>query len=127
LGDYQGIAIHEEESMLVAHVFGGKQDICQDGIVILDAEPFIFVCPTKGTLVMRAPKRHLQEDTHCFARGPNDSSFVVHSFGIMHVLLSSFVSSKLSAVSVQLLEERKTKSATSRDYSSWLIFLTADS
>jgi hypothetical protein len=27
LGDYQGITIHEEESMLVTHVFGGKQDI----------------------------------------------------------------------------------------------------
>jgi hypothetical protein len=101
LGDYQCIAIHEEEAMLVVHVLGGKQDVGQNGIVILDGKALVFVRSTKSALVVRTPKCHLQEYTHCFAWGPNDSSFVVHSLGFMHVLLSSFLSFQLSAVSTQ--------------------------
>jgi hypothetical protein len=101
LGDYQGIAIHEEEAMLVVHVLGGKQDVGQNGIVILDGKALVFVRSTKSALVVRTPKCHLQKYTHCFTWGPNDSSFVVHSLGFMHILLSSFLSYQLSAVSTQ--------------------------
>jgi hypothetical protein len=99
LGNYQCIAIHEEEAMLVVHVFGGKQDIGQDGLVILYGKALVFVCSTKSAFVVRTPKCNLQEYTHCFAWGPNDSSFVVHFLGFMHVLLSSFSNYQLSAVS----------------------------
>jgi hypothetical protein len=74
--------------MLIAHVFGGKQDIAKDSFVVLDMEAFVFVCPAKGALVMGAPKRHLQKYAMGFAGRPNDGSLVVHFFRFSHSSLS---------------------------------------
>ncbi len=79
LGDDDGIPIHKEDPFYSLHIFRGKEDVGQNGVVILDPEPLLLIGPAEGTPVMGTPYGYLEQDAVGLAGWPNAVPLVVHA------------------------------------------------
>jgi hypothetical protein len=62
------------------HVSGGKKDVAQDDLVVLDPEALVAIGAAKGAAVMGATQRDLKEDAVRLARRPDAIPFIMHTF-----------------------------------------------